>query len=44
MKLKQRQVWKLEILQNNLTDLNITPGNSYFNETALWLVKSLMGA
>ena len=44
MKLKQRQLWKIEILQNDLTDLNITPGNSYFIETALRLVKPLMGA
>ena len=44
MKLKQRQLWKLKIPQNALTDLNITPDNSYFNETALRLVKPLMGA
>ena len=43
MKLKQRQLWKLEIPQNHLTDLNITPDNSYFNETGLMLVKPLMG-
>ena len=43
MKLKQRQLWKLEIPQNDLTDLNITPDNSYLNETALRLVKPLMG-
>ena len=44
MKLKQRQLWKLEIPQNDLIDLNITSDNSYFNETALRLVKPLMGA
>ena len=44
MKLKQRQLWKLENSQNDLTDLNITPDNSYFNETALRLVKPLVWA
>ena len=44
MKLKQRQLWKLEIPQSDLTDLYITPDNSYFNETALRLVEPLMGA
>ena len=44
MKSKQRQLWKLENPQNDLTDLNITPDNSYFNETALRLVKPLVGA
>ena len=44
MKLKQRQLWKIEIPQNELTDLNFTPDNGYFNETALRLVKPLMGA
>ena len=44
MKLKQRQLWKLETPQNDFTDLNITPDNSYFNELALRLVKPLVGA
>ena len=44
MKLKQRQLWKLGIPQNDSTDLNIAPDNSYFNETALRLVKPPVGA
>ena len=44
MKLKQRQLWELEISQNDLTDLNITPDNSYSNETALRLIKPPVGA